>query len=78
MAGKSVGGVVDNVRNNLVINLSGVTMSMYNNGAYSAKVELANTTNNKLLTSAADYLAAKDSITQGAWAKDFLTEYFAG
>ena len=76
LAGNKVGGVPENVRNNLVINLSGKTLSMYNGAAVSAGTELASSTN-KLITSAADYLAAKDSITQGAWAKDFLTAYFA-
>ena len=77
LAGNKIGGVPENVRNNLVINLSGVELCMYNGGAVSAKTELANTTNNKRYTSYADYLAEKDSITQDDWAADFLAEYFA-
>ncbi|MBQ3572181.1 MAG: hypothetical protein IJA15_05085, partial [Clostridia bacterium] len=77
LAGNKIGGVVANVGNNVVINLSGKELCMYNNGAVSAKVELADTTKNKLYTSYEAYAAEKDSITQDDWAADFLAEYFA-
>ena len=76
LAGSKIGGVEANVKNNLVINLSGVKLSMYNNGAVSAGTELA-ASSNKLYTSYEAFAAAKDSITQDDWASDFLTKYFA-
>ncbi|MBQ3572161.1 MAG: Ig-like domain-containing protein, partial [Clostridia bacterium] len=77
LAGNKVGGVIANVYNNVVINLSGVDIRLYNGQNDSGVLTDLAVASNKLYTSYADYLAEKDSITQDDWAAEYIASLIA-